>query len=161
MTVSAEQILLFTVPVAGSLAVNTDFPVAELVAVTLATKSVGFSKWDHLSGNQTQRVAVVEVVTVQAPSLPFGMVEDDVVVHVDQFATLRVGLHLRMTVRAWENVFGKWWRRYGVGFPFICAALVFLHLFLNDQVASTVKKFLDLGSRDYSGAKCQRAYCEC
>ena len=52
MAVSAEQILLFTVPVAGSLAVNTDFPVAELIAVTLATESIGFSKGDHFSGNQ-------------------------------------------------------------------------------------------------------------
>ena len=161
MTVSAEQILLFAVPVAGPFAVNTDFPVAKLVAVTLATESIGFSKWNDFSGNQAQLIAIVEVVTVQTPPLPFGMIEDDVVVHVDQFTTLRVGFHLRMTLRTWKNVFGEWWRWYGVGFPFICAALVFLHLFLNDQVASTVKKFLDLGSRDYSGAKCQRAYCEC
>lgn len=51
MTVSAEQILLFAIPVAGSLAVNADFPVAEFVAVTLAAKAVGFSEWNHLSGN--------------------------------------------------------------------------------------------------------------
>jgi hypothetical protein len=52
MTVSAEQILLFTIPVTGSLAVDAYSPVAELVAVALAAQAIGFSEWDHFSGDQ-------------------------------------------------------------------------------------------------------------
>ena len=44
-------------------------------------------------------------MTVEAPSLSLGVVEDDIVVHIDHLAALRVGLHVCMTVGAWENVF--------------------------------------------------------
>ena len=46
---STEQVLFFTVPVAGSLAVDTDFPVPQFVAVALAAQAVGFREWNILA----------------------------------------------------------------------------------------------------------------
>jgi hypothetical protein len=105
MAMSAEQILLLTVPVAGSLTVDTDFPVAKLVAVTLAAKPIRFGEWDDLPGNQAQAVSVIEIVTVKAPTLSLGMVEDNVVVHVHQFTSFRVRFHVCVAVGTGENVF--------------------------------------------------------
>jgi len=157
MAMSAEQVLLLTVPVSGPFAVYADFPVAELVSVALSAKTIGLRKGDDFPRNQTQAVAIVEIVTVKTPALPLCVVKDDVVMHVDQLTALRVGLHVRMAVRAGEDVFRERRRRDRIGCPFVCTAFVLFDFLLNDQIAVSVEEFLDLGGRDGDGAKCQEA----
>ena len=115
MAVSAEQILFFSIPEAGSFAVDADFPVAEFVAVALATKPVRFGERYDLSRNQTQSVPVAEIVTVKAPTLPLGMIENYVFVHVNKFSSFRIRFHVCMAVGTGKDIFGKgrWWHSVG------------------------------------------------
>ena len=64
MTMGAKEVLLFTVPVSGSLAVDAHFPVAQLVSMALAAKAVRFGEGYDLPGNQTQVITVVKIVAV-------------------------------------------------------------------------------------------------
>lgn len=148
MAVSAEKVLLLAVPVACPFAVEADFPVAEFVSMALATKPVRFGEGYEFPGNQAQVVTVVKIVTVDAPTLSLGMVEDDVVMHVNKFTSLWVRFHVGMTVGTRENVFGEGWWRDGVGRPFIGTSFILLNLFLNNQVASSVEKLFYLSGRD-------------
>lgn len=136
-----EQILLFSVPVTGPLAVDPDLPVAQFVTMALATEAVGFGKRNHFSGDQAQAVSILQIVTVKAPALTFRMIKDDVIMHIDQFPALRVRLHVSMAVRTWEDVFRKGWGRHWIGETLFRKALVLFDLLLNDQVARAVEKF--------------------
>ena len=73
MTMNAETIGLFAVPLAGSLAMDAGLPVPEYGAVTLAAEIVRFLERDELTVCQPQLVTVIQVMAVQAPALLFGM----------------------------------------------------------------------------------------
>jgi hypothetical protein len=148
VAVSAKQILFLTVPEASSLAVDAYFPVAVLIAMTLTAKPVRFGKGDDLSRDKTQGVPVVEIVTVQAPALPFGVVKDDVLMHVYEFASLRVWHHVSMAIGTGKDVFGERRRRYRVCFLLVGTAFVLFDLFLDNQGAMTIEKLFDISCRD-------------
>jgi hypothetical protein len=44
VAVDAEQVLLITIPIAGSFAVDTDLPVAEFIAMALAAEPIRLRK---------------------------------------------------------------------------------------------------------------------
>ena len=52
VAVNAEQVLLITIPVAGPFAMDTDFPVAEFIAMALAAESVRLGEIDQFAGDQ-------------------------------------------------------------------------------------------------------------
>jgi len=157
VAVCAEQILLFAIPVTGALTVDADFPVAQFVAMALTAEPIGFGEGDLLAGHQAQLVPVVEVVTVQTPTLPLGVLEDDVVVHFDQVAPLWVWLHVCMAVGAGKDPLGKWWWGYREDGPLVSPPLVAFNLFLDNQITMTVKELFDLSCRGQGGTKYKHA----
>ncbi len=98
MTMDTKEILLVAVPVTGALAVNSGFPVSELVTVTLTAKTVRLGKVDQFAGNQPQLVAVLQVVAIGTPPLPFCVVQDDIGMEIGQDPTSRIRLHRGMAL---------------------------------------------------------------
>ena len=93
MAVNTEQILFVPVPVTGTLAVNADLPVTELVTVALAAQSVRLVKTNQLAGYKSQFVPIQQVVAISTPALPFGMMKHYVGVKVCQSPPLRIRFH--------------------------------------------------------------------
>jgi hypothetical protein len=155
----AEQVLFFAVPEAGALAMDADLPVAEFVTMALAAQSVRFGEGNEIAGNQSQHVAITQIMAIKTPALAFGVVKDDVVVHVDQFPALRVRYDIGVTIVAREDAVREGGRWHREGHAFFRPALVLFDLFLHYQVALTVKELFDPGTyaigwqTDQSGAR--------
>ena len=103
VAMDTEQVLLVTIPVAGTLAMDAHLPVAELVAVALAAQTIRLGKIDQFAGDQSQLVTIIKVVAVRAPALAFGMMQDNFFMIVGQDPPFRIGLHVGMTLGARED----------------------------------------------------------
>ncbi len=111
MTVDTQQVLFLSVPATCPLAVNAHFPIPEFWPVTLAAEFVGFLETDQLSAGGMEKIAIVGVMAVHAPSVFFIVFENDVFMEVYQFPALEIDLHICMAHRARINVLaqGRWW----------------------------------------------------
>src|SRR5664279_3761272 len=100
VTLHAQQVGFGAVPVAGAAAMNAGPPVAVLLAVALAAEAVRFFERHMLAAGQVQDVAVVGVVTVQAPAVGLIVLENDVGVHGRKLTPVAVRRHTGMAVGA-------------------------------------------------------------
>src|SRR5659263_655426 len=117
MAMSAQQVLLLPVPLPRPLSVDSRLPVAVLVPVALAAKTVTLRKIDQLAGDKPEFVAASQVVAIEAPPLFLGMVlQLDIRVLFLQLPSLRVRLHLLVAFGAGEDALRERRRRNHVGF---------------------------------------------
>lgn len=100
---SAEHVLLVPIPIAGNFSVQSLAPVPIFVAVALPAQQIRFREGNDVTGNEAQGVAIVGVVTVQAPALPLRMIQHDVRVLVRQCPSLQIGCRVGMTVGAGKD----------------------------------------------------------
>ena len=108
-----EQVALLPVPMAGSLAVETLFPVPERGSVALAAKPVGFRELDEPSVRQMQKVAILGVVAIEAPTVGLVMTKLDLFVRQRQLTSIAIHLVLRVVAfAAWEDVLAEGGRRH-------------------------------------------------
>jgi len=112
MAMNAEQVAFFSVPEAGPLAVDAHLPVTKRGAMALAAEPVGFRELDEPSVREVQEIAILRIVTVQAPAVPLVVVQIDPFVLEGQFAAFPVHIVFRvMTIAAWENILAEGRRR--------------------------------------------------
>jgi hypothetical protein len=95
----AEQITLLAIPLAGAAAVHPRAPVAILLAVALPAQAIRLFEWHSLTAREMKNVAIVRVVTVEAPPVLFVVLQHDVLVIVDG-TTGAIGFEIRVTERA-------------------------------------------------------------
>src|SRR5659263_71873 len=71
MAMSAQEVLLLPVPLPRPLSVDSRLPVAVLVPMALAAKTVTLRKIDLLAGDKPEFVAVFHVVAIEAPPVSY------------------------------------------------------------------------------------------
>jgi hypothetical protein len=112
VTIHAEEIDPFPpLEIADPFAVDTDFPVTIDIAVALPAKQVGLRKLDSVPIGKLQLIPVSGIVTIQTPSIVFGVAQFDVGMLVLEFPSFCIDLHPRMTVAARKYPLGQ--RRRG------------------------------------------------
>jgi hypothetical protein len=89
--------------VSRSLAVDPYPPASVEIAVALPAESVTFLKIDQFAVVQTQSVAVLCVVAIEAPSHRFGVVQFDVGMLLLQLSLCSIDLHGGVTIAAREQ----------------------------------------------------------
>jgi len=155
VAVNTEQVLFISVPITGALAMDTHLPVAELVAVALATQPIRLSKINQFTGDKSQFVTVYQVVAVGTPALAFGMMKHDLCVVLGQHPPLRIGFQVGMALVTGEDPLGKrgtWYRKSLLlrAILNVVGGLLFSsRLFGDNQLAGAIK-FLYSGGRHYS-----------
>jgi hypothetical protein len=81
--------------------------------VALTAQEVRFFEADELAVDEPENIPVVRVVTVQAPSFLFVVVDDpDLLVELLQFTPVGIDIHIFVAIGTGENVFRKRGRRY-------------------------------------------------
>jgi hypothetical protein len=81
VAVDAQEGPLRPVPVTGALAVDAPFPICISGTVALPAQFIGLFEGDEFAISQVKFVAILEVVAVQAPTLP--MLENDLLVFLE------------------------------------------------------------------------------
>ena len=81
---------LLSVPPSHSLSVDTRFPISEFGSMTLGAETIGFFERNGFTAGEAQHVAVLSVVTVQAPAIFFIMIEKDFFMEFLERPTLRI-----------------------------------------------------------------------
>src|SRR4051812_17438528 len=110
VAVHAEQVFLLAVPHSRAAAVHTRPPVAIFVPVALAAQLVALVEFDLFAARQPQLVAVVRVMTVEAPAVLGVMLEDEIVLRQLTPGGVEFGAFF-MTIGAWKDAVGKRRRR--------------------------------------------------
>jgi len=107
MAVSTEIIRPFTRPhkVSGSFPVNACLPISILRPVTFTAEPVALRKVDQFPVVQPQLVAVLRIVTVEAPPHGLGMMEFDLRVLLLQFPFFSIYLHGGVAIAARKHSF--------------------------------------------------------
>src|SRR5690349_6502675 len=77
MTMDAQQILLRAVPLPDTASVHAGAPVPVLLAMTLAAQSVRFLERHELPAREMKSIAIVDVVTIEAPPVLCVMLQLD------------------------------------------------------------------------------------
>jgi hypothetical protein len=90
MTVSAEQIELFAIPLADPPAVNAQFPVPVNAPMALSAQPMGFLKRDLFPVYQPEKISFFGIVAVEAPKDLSGMLQVDFSVHMEKNPRLGV-----------------------------------------------------------------------
>jgi len=112
VTIYTKEIDPFpSLEIADPFAVDTDFPVTIDIAVALSAKQVRLRKLDRVPIGKLQFIPVSGIVTIQTPSIVFGVTQFDVGVFVLEFPSFCIDLHPRMTVAARKYPLGQ--RRRG------------------------------------------------
>jgi hypothetical protein len=101
VAIYAEEIDPFpSLEIADPFAVDTEFPVTIDIAVALSAKQVRLRKLYRVPVDKLQFIPVSGIVTIQTPSIVFGMVQFDVGMLVLEFPSFCIDLHPCMTVAA-------------------------------------------------------------
>jgi hypothetical protein len=112
VAVRAQQILLVPVPLTDAPSVHACPPVAILLAVTLTAQPVRLGERHRLAAGQVQLVAVVGVVTIEAPAVFRVVPQLDIGVEIGEHAPRPVRRHLLVVaLRAREDAVAE--RRRG------------------------------------------------
>ncbi len=89
--------------VSGPFPVDTRFPIAIDVAVTLSAEPIALGEIDQFSVEKAEFVPIVGVVAVEAPPHGLGVVEFDVYVLLFEFSSFSIDLHAGMAVTAGKD----------------------------------------------------------
>ncbi len=112
MAIDTQQVVLPSVPLSRTLAVNSGLPISILVSVTLPAQPVRLGKGDRLTGGTPEDITVVCVMAVETPAVLLVVVELDVGVGLPQDTPFCIDRHVRVvTARAGEDIRRERWSR--------------------------------------------------
>jgi len=111
MAVSTEEITLVSVPFSGSSAMNSSPPIPVFLPVTLPAQAIGLLEKDGLPAGQVEKVSVLGIVTIQAPTVFLVMMEHDIRVEPRQLPAGGIRGHHSMAVGTRVYAEGKGGRR--------------------------------------------------
>lgn len=83
MTMGAQQVEFFPVPLSDPTSVDADSPVAENAAMALSAEPIRFFERNLLAGDELQIVSFLKAVAVETPH-PVRMVKVDIPVHANE-----------------------------------------------------------------------------
>ncbi len=105
VAVGTQQIALGTIPVTDPAPMDALAPITVDRAVALTAQPIGLVEADQGIVDKPQTVAVVRVVTIEAPAVCRAVLEVDVVVEILELPALAIDLHVGVAFGAREDPF--------------------------------------------------------
>ena len=105
VAVGTQQIALGTIPVTDPAPMDALAPITVNGAVALTAQPIGLVEADQGTVDEPQTVAVLRIVTIEAPAVRRAVLEVDVVVEILELPALAIDLHVGVAFGAREDPF--------------------------------------------------------